>query len=451
MTLKSHKPQPAADERTHGTGVRTLGHEVTHAPARRGLAVIWTIVVFVLTLSFIAIGVEYAWLVEHQTRAQNAAEAASLAGAQSLGAGRTQAAESAINTSLLNPGSNQGTIISGSEDNLPGDIRFGHWNIQDGTFSPNLLASNAIEITVKFREGHPNGPVPLIFGDLLGGSAGVSARAVAHRRPVMPVPDTLWVTGPAPASLDVQQGGTLATQGACTVYSEESGAVLITSGGLVDATLIDVAGTISVDSLKAVIGFLRESIDASDQNAFSPPPDYAQPDLDSLPERQVYYFENVRLKPGHYPEGIVIDSGEYSMQNGLYRIGPPGIQLTGSASLTTTNTLIYLDSDSDFILDGCIAELRGPVLNQPGSGALDDWAGVALMSADDDLGPVIVLENNARLEMADTVHAPARTMRLEDSTANIGKLVIRELVIEDNATLTLGKPAEHPHEHVLVQ
>ena len=90
-------------------------------------------------------------------------------------------------------------------------------------------------------------------------------------------------------------------------------------------------------------------------------------------------------------------------------------------------------------------------LNQPGSGALDDWAGVALMSADDDLGPVIVLENNARLEMADTVHAPARTMRLEDSTANIGKLVIRELVIEDNATLTLGEPAEHPHEHVLVQ
>ncbi|MAJ46310.1 MAG: hypothetical protein CBC35_03225 [Planctomycetes bacterium TMED75] len=420
-------------------------------PARRGLAVIWAVVFFILTLSFVGMGVEYAWLVEHQTRAQNAAEAASLAGAQALGTGRTVAAQFAVSTALLNPGSNEGVIVSGSDENLPGDIRFGHWDVENRTFTPNLLASNAIEITVQFNEDHPNGPVALIFGDLLGGSANVGARAVGHRRPLMPVPDRLWVVGPAAASLALREGGAILTKGACTIYSTESGAVLVDSGGVLDATLIDVVGTVSVDSFETIRGFLREGIDTSDQEEISPPPSYDQPDLEGLPERTaVIGFGGVRLKPGYYPEGIVINSGEYKLQNGLYRVGSPGIQISGTASLISANALIYLDPESDFVVDGCIAELQGPVVNQFGNDALDEWAGVAVLTQETDQGPAIVLKNNARLMTTGGIHAPGRTMEIDDSMANIGSLVLRELSVNDS-TLTLGESEEHPHEHVLVQ
>ncbi|MCH2163019.1 MAG: Tad domain-containing protein, partial [Phycisphaerales bacterium] len=177
----------------------------------RGLVVIWAVVFLILILAFVSMGIEYAWLVDHQVRAQTAAEASSLAGVQKLGIGKDDALAHAKSTARLNPGPRKGVILQSTDNNSGGDITFGRWMEDTRTFVPDLLASNAMKITVKFRDGHPNGPVRLIYGDLLGGFSDISATATAHRRPMMPVPDRLWVLGNSADSMIVRRNGLIRT------------------------------------------------------------------------------------------------------------------------------------------------------------------------------------------------------------------------------------------------
>ena len=357
-----------------------------------------------------------------------------------------------VSTGLLNPGpTDEGIVIIGSDSNQQGDIRFGHWEESTGTFEPGLLASDSIEVTVSFTEAHPNGSVPLIFGDLLGGSANVSSKAIALRKPSMPVPDGLWVTGPSSGALSMKNGAILKTTTACTIYSEQAGAVLIESGSLLDATLIEIDGTVSVDSFKSILGFLREDVDTTDESSVQPPPAIETPPIHSLPTRTFNEFTAVRLKPGYYPDGLVVDYGSYLMMNGLYRFGGPGIQIMGTATLASQNSLIYLDHDAEFILDGTVATLEGPTESLSADGPLADWIGIAIMSDASEIGPMVTIRNLARCETDHAIHLPGATIEVLNSSIQSGSIVTRKLSAEDDSTINIGDLVPHPHNHLLVQ
>ena len=443
-----------SDVRAHSRPNPTLGpraHPRRPRRAARGLVVIWAVVFLILILAFVSMGVEYAWLVDHQTRAQTAAEASSLAGVQKLGIGKSQALEDANSTALLNPGTLEGVILLGNVDNTGGDIVFGRWSDETGAFVPDLLASNAMKITVKFRDGHPNGPVSLIYGDLLGGYSDVSASATAHRRPVFPVPDRLWVLGNSSGTLTIRNDGLLQTTGACTIHSEQADAIVIENGGILEGTLIDVAGSVSFDSYKTVLGFLREQSEIGPGTGIEPPPDYASPPVESLDEQTYAEWTAVRLKPGHYPDGVVVSEGDYRLKDGLYRFGGPGLVLRGNASLTSTNALIYLDAGSDLVIDGASATLGGIVENGTNTEFLADWIGVALVGEPGAGGQQLTIRPSTSLTTTDIVYLPEGTIEVAGGSLELGTLGCETLSIDDDGIVLIGDQSPHPHEHLLVR
>ena len=426
----------------------------TKRPRRRtarGLVVIWAVVFLILSLVFVSMGIEYAWLVDHQTRAQTAAEAASLAGAQKLGIGKAEALTDATSTALLNPGTQESVILLSTEDNSGGDIQFGRWVEETQTFLPDLLASNALQITVKFRDGHPNGSVRLLYGDLLGGYSNVSASAVAHRRPVMPVPDRMWVLDSASNALVIQNGGLVETTGACTVESDQSGAIRVDSGGTLKGTLIDVAGTVEFDSYKSVLGLLRQQSPSGPNSGIEPAPTYPEPPVDSLAEQTYADWSSVKLKPGYYPNGLTANTGNFRLRNGLYRFGGPGIVLRGTADLNSSNALIYLDEGSDLVLDGATMNLGGPVSNGPNTSDLSDWIGIALIGHSKGAGQYIAIKTTASLSSSDGIYLPTATIEVSGGNAQIGTLVCKKLQVENDGGLVIGDQAPHPHQHLLVK
>ncbi|MEC8559626.1 MAG: pilus assembly protein TadG-related protein, partial [Planctomycetota bacterium] len=122
---------PRRDPARTGFDVVVRGHEQpvsnnrgARPRARRGLGIIWIIVFLLLLAAFLAGGIDYAWLVEHKSRAQTAAEAAGLAGAQDLGIGRDAAVGSASAPARLNPGTLGEVVVVGNPEGVGGDVRF---------------------------------------------------------------------------------------------------------------------------------------------------------------------------------------------------------------------------------------------------------------------------------------------------------------------------------------
>ena len=422
--------------------------------ARRGLGIIWVIVFLLLLAAFLAGGVDYAWLVEHKSRAQTAAEAAGLAGAQDLGIGRDAAIGSAIATARLNPGTLDEVVVTGNSEGVGGDVRFGRWIEEERRFIAELLASNAVEVTVRFRDDHPNGPVELIFGELLVGSVGLDAKAVAYRRPIMPVPGRLWILDDTQDALLVRTGGHLHTNGACAIPANETDSVRVESGGMIQATLLELAGTVTVDSEDAVVGTLREAVPDSEASLLQPPA-FPPPPIESLPVR----FQQAQprdLAPGHYPEGILVTTGTWRMRDGVYRIGGPGLRMGGTGRLETDRALVCIDPESSLILDGdAVAVLDAPAPDEFGGdpGGLGAWSGVSLMATGDGQGPVIEVTEEARLVSGGALVLPEGLLRVDGGECRCPLLVVQRLVVEDQGLLRADpEQAEpHPHEHLLVQ
>lgn len=452
---------PRRDPARTGFDVVVRGHEQpvsnnrgARPRARRGLGIIWIIVFLLLLAAFLAGGIDYAWLVEHKSRAQTAAEAAGLAGAQDLGIGRDAAVGSAIATARLNPGTLGEVVVVGNPEGVGGDVRFGRWIEEERRFDAELLASNAVEVTVRFRDDHPNGPVDLIFGELLVGSVGLDAKAIAYRRPVMPVPGRLWILGDTPDALVVRTGGHLHTNGACAMPASETESVRVESGGLIRATLLELAGAAVVDSEDAIVGTLREGVPGAEASLVQPP-DFPPPPIDSLPVR----FQQTQprdLAPGHYPEGILVTTGICRMRDGVYRIGGPGLRIGGSGRLETDQALLCIDPGASFILDGeAVAVLNGPSGDEfgGGPGSLGAWSGVSLVATDAGPGPVIEVTEEARLVSGGAMVIPDGELRVNGGECRCPLLVVQRLVVEDQGLLRADpEQAEpHPHEHLLVR
>lgn len=257
--------------------------------------------------------------------------------------------------------------------------------------------------------------------------------------------------GNSSGALTIKNDGILRTTGACTILSEQADAVVVETGGTLEATLIDVAGYASVDSDKTVLGFLREQSDFGTGVGVEPPPDYATPPVDALTEQTYPEWSSVRLKPGHYPDGLIANHGEYRLRDGLYRFGGPGIVLRGTASLTSTNTLIYLDEDSDFMVDGSTVHLGGIVEDGTNTDSLEDWIGVALMGAPGGGGQQLTVKSTSYLTTTDTVFLPDGAIVVDGGSLTPGTLVCEDLAVSNQGTVLVGDQAPHPHEYLLVK
>ena len=412
---------------------------------RNGLAIILTVVVvFLIVIVFLAMAIEYSRLLEMKERAQTASEASSLAAVQGLAGSIQDAQSNGLETAALNPGNDKAVSVVVTPDNQ-GDLVLGRWDNDTKEFQATLLAPSAAKTIVKFHENHPNGSVELFFAGFLGQAVELSALATAERKPDQPVPEQLRISKPnGSAVLDVN-GGALIMNGNCVIESEHPSSLSVTNNGMLQATQIQLAGDLAVDQDDAIQGYLMN------MDAVPPAPEFTAPDLTGLTERSAQIAigdEIIRLDSGHYPEGLVVDQGDYRLKGGLFLFGGDGLVLSGSAKITTRDSIIVLGKNATFTLDGTEATLNKPL---SGNAALATWQDCSLISSQSTTDCTVVLLNGGSLSCTGMISCPSADAMLDDSTAALPAMHVGSLLIKSSATLTLGDGTPHPHTIRLVE
>ena len=413
---------------------------------RNGLAIILTVViVFLIVIVFLAMAIEYSRLLEMKERAQTASEASSLAAVQGLALSIQDAQSNGLETAALNPGNDKAVSVVVAPDNQ-GDLVLGRWDGDAGEFQATLLAPSAAKTVVKFHENHPNGAVELFFAGFLGQAVELSALATAERRPDQPVPEQLRISKPnGSAVLDVN-GGVLIMNGNCVIESEHPSSLSVTNNGMLQATQIQLAGDLAVDQDDAIQGYLMN------MDVVPTAPEFTAPDLTGLIERSAQVAvgdEIIRLDPGEYTDGLVVDQGDYRLKGGLFLFGGDGIVLSGSATITTRDSIIVLGKNTTFTLDGTEATLNKPFPSNP---TLETWQDCSLISSQSTTNCSVVLLNGASMSCSGIIACPSAEVVLDDgSTAALPAMHVGSLMIKSSATLTLGDGTPHPHTIRLVE
>ncbi len=138
--------------------------------ARRGAVMS----ILVALLGFVFIGMlglsidkGYTVLVSHQL--QNAADAASLAGAARLREDVLLIRQAAMNIALENRAAGETVLLTDNPTNDPnGEIVIGLYDPATRVFTPSLTGRNAVKVVASRTEGSLRGPVDIFFGPVFG-------------------------------------------------------------------------------------------------------------------------------------------------------------------------------------------------------------------------------------------------------------------------------------------
>lgn len=411
---------------------------------RRGYAILWVLITLMVLLTFGAFAIELGWLRVAEDRARTASEAAGLAAAARLPFGLDEAAAEATTIASLNEGMTGGVILLADESNGRSDLAFGRWTPEDG-FVPGLFAPDAVRTTIRFTADHPNGATPLLLAGLLGVDAvDIIESSTAQWRPRQPVPTSVWLLeAQQPRSLRLRDSR-MSVNGGLEVRSDSTDAVIILNDSRLEATQIALPGDYQVDSDDAVFGY------HAPQDSASAPPDPPALPLEQLPPMTSPadgVGEHV-LPSGFYPEGLVVTSGLWRLDGGLYRFGGPGLSLTQNAELEATNSIIAIDPLSQLL----VAEGGRLVATANDSAAgIDNPDRVAIIMLQDGArgGPVTV-ETGGSLVIDGLLHAPGSRLIGNDGRLVAERLVADQLFMRGGSEVEVGGPIPHPIDLLIV-
>ena len=408
----------------------------------RGYALLWCLFSLLLLLSFGVIAIEITMLRVAQSRAQIAAEAAALAAAGSLRNGRETAAEDAAGIAAMNRGNGGPVVLLSSSDNSTGDLRFGHWNPETKELEEDLLAPDAVSVTVSFSDQHPNGSVGLLFGGLLGlEQVDVGARATVSRRPRLPVPISTWILDPIKPHVIELRESTLEVNGGLVVSSTSIDAVTVVSNSLLDATLLDLDGGVNIDSDDSIRGLIRQFDGPTD------PPSVPQLNLAALPNRLglIDVSGTLILEPGNYTNGLIGTEGQYVLQEGVYIFGEPGINLSRNATIQSENSIIVLGEGASLRISGTTCTIAA----QTEVGDVDNPDRIAIISTNE--RSELLIQNGGLLSVNGMVNCPSAVLDCSSGTVEATRIVVKELEADRTSLIRIGEETPHPIDLLMVE
>lgn len=139
---------------------------------RRGSVTVLAALMLVFLLTMAAFAIDIGNVCRVETEAQSAADAAALAGAESLPTSGSAAQTAAINCAKLNKANGQVVTLTTSNTVL------GTWDTTTGAFTATTTNPNAIQVNVPLTSANGNA-VNMFFGKVLGlTSANVNASAI---------------------------------------------------------------------------------------------------------------------------------------------------------------------------------------------------------------------------------------------------------------------------------
>ncbi len=300
---------------------------------RRGVALVWTAIFLLALVGIVGLSLDWGKAMFNLHQLQNAADAAALAGAQFVKFDLDGARWHARAISAENYADNVSVFLRDNPGNDPNlDVVVGYWIRQTRTFTAfdpaNPGPTNAVKVVDRRTEELPDGPLPLVFGSVFGkDTVRASRRAIAWS--VGSTGAGLICLVPDETGLKIQGDAVINVQGGDVQIdsrSEQAG-VSVGSTFTLKADEVNVVGWVDPCDRWMDAGITGEfSVNTAPvvQPIGDPLKDLLAPDVSAMrldPNEVSVNGESITLRPGYYPNGIRMTSGNIHLEPGIYAVG----------------------------------------------------------------------------------------------------------------------------------
>ena len=399
---------------------------------RRSVVAIWVAITGLLLIGFTGLALDTAFIKLAGQQLQNAADAASLAGAINLRAGVTDARTAAVQIALANKATKQPVQLSQNLENAPdGDIVIGRYDRTEHTFTLNEEAPNAVKVVARRTSASDGGSVPLFYGPIFGVTqADVSRSATAV---IQGTTGAGWVTLCPDCECALEFGGTTdltltSTPGwegdsAIQVNSDHECAMCGSGSSLhVQAPETNIVGDACWDGNPVLDTYINPNSPAiPDPLAGLPPPPYGLPDLGTIDNNT----GSGTYPPGYYSGGIHITSSvvDIVLQPGIYVVdaigggGDSGLYVHGG-TLTALEVMFYVIGEGEVNLAG-----NAVITITPSSDENDPYWGISIFQARDNTNPATIIGSNTML-LEGTYYFPVAPLEIGGTGIALGNQMI---------------------------
>ncbi len=463
---------------------------------RRGTALVWVALLSFILIGLMGLSLDWGKVVFNAGQLQNAADAAALAGAQSVKYSRIKARADANAIASMNTADGTPVTLDENSTNDPnGEIVLGRW--VNGQFHATPYAPNAVKVVAR-RHGQRDDAKAfrLIFGPAFGmSSAKADANAIALSQGS--TGGGLLLLGDT--STDLRMDGTagrIDLSGVDAVTGEPIIGDIQVNSGAANAVRVDghptiIAGEINVHG-STIPGptssvWQNQSIPISvnigadvapDPLAGLDPPNIATMPRGTDSTGKIYGVNDtitrtVTLNPGYFAGGIDVKNGTVTLRPGVYAFG--GGKNGGSglvvknATVTGTGVLVYITGDPTGTKTGVRTAYgmisldtnadvqlvsRGDVSPSDGIG-VNDETGVVLWQDRNDGNPVSLGQGNDGSSLKGTLYFPRADVEMRGNPVRgTCQLIARTLWVRGNINLNIaydGRNVVKRNKAVLVQ
>lgn len=320
-------------------------HAQNTTTRRRGIMGLWMAIMTGTLLLFLGFALDLSYVLLTGYELQDAADAASLAGAMRVKTDTSQARDWAVRIGNDNVAAKQPVLLSRNDGNsADGDVVVGRFFSDTGVFDTTSNWPNAVQVVARRTETSLGGPLGLLFAPIVGlDHANVARSALAMIRGGTGK-GLIVLNLEEECSLDIR--GTVAlhvTGGAVQVNSSSPTAACSSGQPMIDAPDVNVVGDVDMP-LAEITG----EINIDQPVLLDPLRDLPDPTWDTAVDRVTVYITGqettpIICQPGYYSEGISIPTSPVPvvLLPGIYVLDGAGLDITGG-TLIAEGVMIYV-------------------------------------------------------------------------------------------------------------
>jgi hypothetical protein len=412
---------------------------------RRGMANIWVAVLGMVIIGLVGLACDVAYLYMTAHQLQNAADAASLAGAAQMRNGDAVVRQKAIDVALANKAAREPVQLDANVDNLPdGDVVLGSWDLEAHTFTPEAAGANAVRVVARRTQGSLAGPLSIVFGHVFGvQTVDVERSAIAMYRgdigaSMIVLCETcrcaLRLGGSVNLSIDEAEG----TEEGVIAMHNNSGDPCATCGS--GSSLEVVVDQINMVGSDCWTGSPDVQAEINTGQSVVPDPLVELPDPAWDPSADLGAITaSGTYQPGYYSGGIAIQDEDVVLEPGIYIVDGAGLQTSGSASLIAEGVLFYVIGTGTVDLGG-----GGETRISPSEDLADPYRGVSIFQARDNTNESRIIGNSA-MDLEGTFYFPAAALEIGGDGASLGNQIISyELYLHGSGNFDVDYNGNYP-------
>lgn len=422
------------------------------ARSQRGIVAVYVALLLVLVVGFAGLMLDTARVRLTAQELQRSADSAALAAVPFLDdidlsapLNYTFARDRAAAAGLANNAANAAVVLVRNDANLAtGDIVVGNWDAFLQSFTPLTIPGsvppggpaipNAIKVTARKIIGHPNGPLPLLFGQAFGATQSEVARSSVATRGA-PKDPLIFILDPTGSRAMTLSGAAVLQiqSGVAQINSTHNNALFFNGNSAVfSASRIQVVG----GSNKVVPNLVTGAPVVPDPFAGLP---FPSPPYTAMSPAQI--TTGGTYPPGYYPGGVKSNGGTIVFTPGVYILGAPGIDLNNAILSATGGVTICLLAQQATWSPGGHAdiELRGSgtvrAYSPTGSSA-GVYNGVAIFMQPGNTGTVDV-GGTGSLDIKGFIYGPSAFLDLGGTSSySIGGIDVYRMRTQGNGFVT---------------